>query len=240
MSPKERGDLRGEGSAGTSASPKERGDLRGEGSAGTSASPKERGDLREATSTSPKERGDLRVVGASASLFVPLARDGKFESWRGTSTGNVAGSGAGFTPALDRVRDTDGADAAGKVGGSDRLFSISISIAASVGSIAVISGCVGAGAYDGRIAALGRKALTSMPGIVRLDEIMGRAGASSATDGAALTATPFDGLVTMKVCVHFGQRIFSPLSGIRRSSTWYGALHDSHATFNMTTTKAIT
>jgi hypothetical protein len=31
---------------------------------------------------------------------------------------------------------------------------------------------------------------------------------------------PFDGSVTRNVCPHFGQRIFNPVAGTRRSSTW--------------------
>src|SRR5688572_22301844 len=34
----------------------------------------------------------------------------------------------------------------------------------------------------------------------------------------------------MKLVPHFGQRIFMPLSGMRRGSRSYGALHDTHST----------
>jgi hypothetical protein len=37
----------------------------------------------------------------------------------------------------------------------------------------------------------------------------------------------------MKLVLHFGQRIFIPLSGMRRSSTSYGDLHDTHSTLIM-------
>ncbi len=55
--------------------------------------------------------------------------------------------------------------------------------------------------------------------------------------GAALPsiagAAFFDGSVTRNVCPHFGHRIFNPVAGTRRSSTWYGALQDSHSTLSM-------
>jgi hypothetical protein len=38
---------------------------------------------------------------------------------------------------------------------------------------------------------------------------------------------------TMKLVLHFGQRIFIPLSGMRRSSTSYCDLHDTHSTLIM-------
>jgi hypothetical protein len=44
---------------------------------------------------------------------------------------------------------------------------------------------------------------------------------------------PPPGLATTNECPHFGQRIFKPVAGIRRSSIWYGALHDSHSTFSI-------
>jgi hypothetical protein len=37
----------------------------------------------------------------------------------------------------------------------------------------------------------------------------------------------------MKLVLHFGQRIFMPLSGMRRSSTSYGDLHETHSTLIM-------
>jgi hypothetical protein len=53
------------------------------------------------------------------------------------------------------------------------------------------------------------------------------AGAAEPTDGGAL------GFVTRKEWPHFGHRIFRPAGGTRRSSIWYGALHDSHSTFSI-------
>ena len=44
-------------------------------------------------------------------------------------------------------------------------------------------------------------------------------GFGAAPPSAAGTA-PFDGSVTRNVCPHLGQRIFSPVGGTRRSSTW--------------------
>ncbi len=55
-------------------------------------------------------------------------------------------------------------------------------------------------------------------------------GAAAGVGGAAPTAP---GLLTEKDVPHFGQRIFIPDSGTRRSSTSYGALHDSHSTLNI-------
>jgi hypothetical protein len=37
----------------------------------------------------------------------------------------------------------------------------------------------------------------------------------------------------MKLVLHFGQRIFMPFSGMRRSSTSYGDLHETHSTLIM-------
>ena len=48
---------------------------------------------------------------------------------------------------------------------------------------------------------------------------------------AAVDAVP--SLATMKLAPHFGQRIFMPLSGIRRGSSSYGALQDTHSTLIM-------
>jgi hypothetical protein len=39
--------------------------------------------------------------------------------------------------------------------------------------------------------------------------------------------------VTWKLVPHFGQRIFIPFSGMRRSSSSYGALHETHSTLIM-------
>lgn len=50
--------------------------------------------------------------------------------------------------------------------------------------------------------------------------------------GAAGGAPPA-ALCTTKECPHLGQRIFKPAAGTRRSSIWYGALHDSHSTFSI-------
>lgn len=38
---------------------------------------------------------------------------------------------------------------------------------------------------------------------------------------------------TMKLVLHFGHRIFMPFSGMRRSSTSYGDLHETHSTLIM-------
>ncbi len=41
------------------------------------------------------------------------------------------------------------------------------------------------------------------------------------------------GLRTSRLVPHFGQRIFSPVGGMRFSSTWYGDPHPSHSTLTM-------
>jgi hypothetical protein len=56
----------------------------------------------------------------------------------------------------------------------------------------------------------------------------GGGGAPSTAGGAALAPVR-----TTNECPHFGQRIFSPAGGTRRSSIWYGALHDSHSTLSI-------
>jgi methionine-gamma-lyase len=55
------------------------------------------------------------------------------------------------------------------------------------------------------------------------------AGAAAAGDGAVGAF----GFVTRNECPHFGHRIFNPVGGTRRSSIWYGALHDSHSTLSI-------
>ena len=64
-------------------------------------------------------------------------------------------------------------------------------------------------------------------------------GGAIAARGAAPTAgAPGMALVapsraTMKLVLHLGQRIFMPFSGMRRSSTSYGDLHETHSTLIM-------
>jgi len=50
--------------------------------------------------------------------------------------------------------------------------------------------------------------------------------------GPVLRASP--GGSTLKDVPHLGQRILRPLEGMRRSSTWYGALQPGHSTLNIT------
>jgi hypothetical protein len=75
----------------------------------------------------------------------------------------------------------------------------------------------------------------------------GRGGASGALLAAAVDAgagggrggtgagagPPLAVFVTTNECPHFGHRIFKPVGGTRRSSIWYGALHDSHSTLSI-------
>jgi hypothetical protein len=61
-------------------------------------------------------------------------------------------------------------------------------------------------------------------------ETAGASGGRAAPCGAALTVPS---RATMKLVLHFGQRIFMPFSGMRRSSTSYGDLHETHSTLIM-------
>jgi len=62
-----------------------------------------------------------------------------------------------------------------------------------------------------------------------------RGGAAVAAAGAAGFAISAGtlGFFTTNECPHLGHRILSPAAGTRRSSIWYGALQDSHSTFNI-------
>jgi hypothetical protein len=59
------------------------------------------------------------------------------------------------------------------------------------------------------------------------------AGASGGRAGACGAALTVPSRATMKLVLHFGQRIFMPFSGMRRSSTSYGDLHETHSTLIM-------
>jgi hypothetical protein len=54
-----------------------------------------------------------------------------------------------------------------------------------------------------------------------------------AADGCESASTTLPSLAITKLVLHFGQRIFMPDAGMRRSSTSYGDLHDTHATLIM-------
>lgn len=54
-----------------------------------------------------------------------------------------------------------------------------------------------------------------------------------AADGCASTAITLPSFAITKLVLHFGQRIFMPTAGMRRSSTSYGDLHDTHSTLIM-------
>ena len=72
------------------------------------------------------------------------------------------------------------------------------------------------------------------PIMVRLAAETVGLGAGPVAVGAAVAAAGGAfGFVTRKECPHFGHRIFRPAGGTRRSSIWYGALHDSHSTFSI-------
>ncbi len=66
----------------------------------------------------------------------------------------------------------------------------------------------------------------------------GGVGDRGAAGGLGLTppsvgGSAASGLATMNECPHLGHRIFKPAGGTRRSSIWYGALHDSHSTLSI-------
>ncbi len=64
-----------------------------------------------------------------------------------------------------------------------------------------------------------------MPTIVgaRFGGPSGAAGAPPPPSEAPVTDAVVPFVVTTNECPHFGQRIFNPVAGTRRSSTWYGA-----------------
>jgi hypothetical protein len=67
--------------------------------------------------------------------------------------------------------------------------------------------------------------------MVRLAETgIAALGAAAGAAGAPAAAL---GFITRNEWPHLGQRIFRPVGGTRRSSIWYGALHDSHSTFSI-------
>jgi hypothetical protein len=62
---------------------------------------------------------------------------------------------------------------------------------------------------------------------------LGEAGLGGAADsGESASITP-PSLAMTKLVLHFGQRIFIPDAGMRRSSTSYGDLHETHSTLIM-------
>jgi hypothetical protein len=58
----------------------------------------------------------------------------------------------------------------------------------------------------------------------------GLAGAAGSGESARIT---LPSLAITKLVLHFGQRIFMPDAGMRRSSTSYGDLHETHSTLIM-------
>jgi hypothetical protein len=55
-------------------------------------------------------------------------------------------------------------------------------------------------------------------------------GAIGAVTAPVAVAEALPSLPIMKLVPHFGQRIFIPLSGMRRGSNSYGALQETHST----------
>ena len=88
----------------------------------------------------------------------------------------------------------------------------------------------GAGGGRGATAGVGGGA---RPIMVRLAETgTGTFGDAGDPAGGGAPGIAF-GFVTRNEWPHLGHRIFRPLGGTRRSSIWYGALHDSHSTFSI-------
>jgi hypothetical protein len=78
------------------------------------------------------------------------------------------------------------------------------------------------------------------PIMVRLSEAgTGAFGDARGPSGGGAAGVAF-GFVTRNEWPHLGQRIFRPVGGTRRSSIWYGALHDSHSTFSIGPRERIT
>ena len=61
----------------------------------------------------------------------------------------------------------------------------------------------------------------------------GLAGGVNGMDGCPPASCVLPSLEMMKLVLHFGQRIFMPVAGMRRSSTSYGDLHETHSTLIM-------
>jgi hypothetical protein len=58
-------------------------------------------------------------------------------------------------------------------------------------------------------------------------------GFGGAAESCGSTGSTLPSFAIMKLVLHFGQRIFMPVAGMRRSSTSYGDLHDTHSTLIM-------
>jgi hypothetical protein len=74
----------------------------------------------------------------------------------------------------------------------------------------------------------------TLPGLISGDRgVVGGETMGGAIGGDAAIAAVVPSRATMKLVLHLGQRIFIPLSGMRRSSTSYGDLHETHSTLIM-------
>jgi hypothetical protein len=62
---------------------------------------------------------------------------------------------------------------------------------------------------------------------------IGRDCAAGFSEFCAATSCVLPSLPITKLVLHFGQRIFMPVAGMRRSSTSYGDLHETHSTLIM-------
>jgi len=106
------------------------------------------------------------------------------------------------------------------------------------GRCAGTKGRVGTGGAGGGRGGAANDGGGATPIVVRLTET-GIFGAPTGVGGGAGPGVAF-GFVTRNEWPHLGHRIFRPVGGTRRSSIWYGALHDSHSTFNIDPLEPIT
>ena len=150
------------------------------------------------------------------------------------ATSRRAGDGrSGIGSSANGSTSSGGAIAAGFAAGTG-----------GAGAFAAIGGAFGAG-RGGPLAprtAAGRAGrslssgtFTPSPNIVCFTTGFAAGGAIGGALRAEAAASSPDPAFTRNVLPHFGQRIFRPFAGTRRSSTWYVALHDSHSTLSIAT-----
>lgn len=148
----------------------------------------------------------------------------------GKSDSSSEPSAGGKSDGMDaRCAGAGGAGGAGGFGAAAGIF--------CVGAAAGIF-CVGAA--GGAMPTMVRCLATpgggggGLPGAPGDEGAGGRTGGGAGGAAAAGAAAPGAfGFITRNECPHFGHRIFKPAGGTRRSSSWYGALHDSHSTLSI-------
>lgn len=182
------------------------------------------------------------IEGRSRSLL--RFADGKSAVAAGRSRSKPVADGFDFAAprlATGRAGGTDGRSRSRSPKETD-----SVAGAGGAGFGVTTVGAALAGGRGGDFLAAGKSADTGFaPG--KLAEMTGRSGSSSDPSDAGKsdgTGARGDagiggaaGFVTRNECPHFGHRIFRPVAGTRRSSIWYGALHDSHSTWSIRPTQ---